>query len=71
MPKVNITLSKDIWKWWKANQWINLSQFAEKELWHLRRIYERDLGNCPKCGNDKLKFVDGVVYRCTKCGCQY
>ncbi len=75
MPKVNITLSQEIWEWWKANRWINLSQFLEKELWRLRRMEEihqgaRDLstGNCPKCGNTQLKFIDGVNYKCTRCG---
>ena len=75
MPKVNITLNQDIWQWWKANRWINLSQLMEKELWRIRRIEEihqgaRDIGmdSCPKCGNTKLKFIDGVSYKCTKCG---
>ncbi|MDP6155179.1 MAG: hypothetical protein QGH39_07365 [Candidatus Thermoplasmatota archaeon] len=71
MPKVNITLSKEIWGWWKENGWINLSKLAGKELKRLRSLYERDLGICPVCGNDKLKFVDGVVYKCTKCGHKY
>ena len=75
MPKVNITLNQDIWQWWKANRWINLSQLLEKELWRIRRMEEihqgaRDLGmgNCPKCGNSKLKYVDGVSYKCSRCG---
>ena len=25
-------------------------------------------GNCPKCGFDQIKFVDGVVYKCKRCG---
>jgi len=75
MPKVNITLEKDIWQWWKDNRWINLSKLLEKELWRLRRmeeIHQEKLGpatgNCPKCGNSKLKFIDGVSYKCGKCG---
>ena len=75
MPKVNITLSQDIWQWWKANRWINLSQLLEKELWRIRRMEEihqgakaQGLGNCPKCGHAKLKFIDGVSYKCSKCG---
>ena len=68
MPKVNITLSEEIWQWWKNNQWINLSQLTEKELKRLRNLHERDLGNCPECGYDKLKFVDGINYKCAKCG---
>ena len=32
MKKVTITLSEDIWKWWKDNPWINLSQLTEREL---------------------------------------
>jgi hypothetical protein len=75
MPKVNITLSKDIHLWWKANRWVNLSQLLEKELWRLRRMEEihqgtSDLGTgtCPRCGNNKLKFIDGVSYKCSKCG---
>ena len=75
MPKVNITLSQDIWEWWKANRWINLSQLMEKELWRLRRMEElhqgvqsTGQGNCPKCGSSKLKFIDGVNYKCAKCG---
>ncbi len=75
MPKVNITLSQDIWQWWKANRWINLSQLLEKELWRLRRMEEihqgtidTGVGNCPQCGNTKLKFIDGVNYKCSRCG---
>jgi len=75
VPKVNITLSQDIWEWWKANRWINLSQLLEKELWRIRRmeevhqgVREQGMGNCPECGNSKLKFIDGVNYKCSKCG---
>ncbi len=75
MPKVNITLTQDIWKWWKDNRWINLSKLLEKELWRLRRAEEihegarvLGMGNCSKCGNNKLKFIDGVSYKCTRCG---
>ena len=25
-------------------------------------------GNCPKCGFDQIKFIDGVVYKCARCG---
>jgi len=75
MPKVNITLDQEIWHWWKANRWINLSKLLEKELWRIRRMEEihrgtmdQGLGNCPKCGNSKLKFIDGVSYKCSRCG---
>ena len=75
MPKVNITLSQDIWEWWQDNRWVNVSQLVEKELWRIRRMDEasresgeNEVGNCPKCGNSKLKFIDGVNYKCTKCG---
>ena len=51
MPKVTITLSEEIWKWWKDNPWINLSQLAERELNRIRTLEERVLGTCPKCGN--------------------
>ena len=70
MKKVTITLSDEIWKWWKNNTWINLSQLAEKELNRLRALEERVLGTCPECGNPKLIF-DGKKYRCSKCGYQY
>jgi hypothetical protein len=71
MPKVSITLSEDMWEWWQANKWINLSQLAERELRRLRTLEERNLGNCPSCGNEKLKFVDGKRYKCTRCGFLY
>ncbi|UCF07247.1 MAG: hypothetical protein JSW28_06225 [Thermoplasmata archaeon] len=71
MPKVSITLSEEMWQWWQANKWINLSQLAERELKRLRILEERSLGNCPSCGNAKLKFVDGLHYKCTKCGFVY
>jgi tRNA(Ile2) C34 agmatinyltransferase TiaS len=70
MPKVTITLGEDIWKWWKKNPWINLSQLAERELKRIRMLEERVLGNCPKCANTKLRF-DGKTYRCSKCGYEY
>ena len=25
-------------------------------------------GNCPKCGFNEIKFIDGVDYKCTRCG---
>ena len=25
-------------------------------------------GNCPNCGFDQIKFIDGVNYKCTRCG---
>ena len=25
-------------------------------------------GNCPKCGFDQIKFIDGVNYKCARCG---
>lgn len=28
-------------------------------------------GNCPNCGFDQIKFVDGVNYKCTRCGKLY
>ena len=70
MPKVTITLSKDIWKWWKNNPWINLSQLAERELKRIRTLEERVLGTCPECGSEKLRF-DGKTYHCAKCGFEY
>ncbi len=75
MPKVNITLSQEIWEWWQANRWVNLSQLLEKELWRIHRMEaaryggaDAALGGCPRCGNQKLRFVDGVNYKCSKCG---
>ncbi len=70
MKKVTITLNENIWQWWKDNAWINLSQLAERELTRLKILEERVLGNCPKCGNDKLHF-NGNTYICTKCGYKY
>jgi tRNA(Ile2) C34 agmatinyltransferase TiaS len=70
MKKVTITLNDDVWRWWKKNPWINLSQLAERELVRIRMLEERDLGTCPECGNAKLKF-DGKIYRCSKCGYVY
>jgi len=70
MKKVTITLSEDVWKWWKNNAWINLSQLAERELNRLHMLEERVLGTCPKCGSEKLKF-NGKEYRCAKCGHEY
>lgn len=70
MKKVTITLSEEIWKWWKDNSWINLSQLAERELNRIRTLEERVLGTCPECGNPKLRF-DGKAYRCSKCGFVY
>jgi len=70
MPKVTITLSDEIWQWWKDNSWINLSQLAEKELTRLRALEERVLGVCPTCGSAKLRF-DGKRYLCAKCGYVY
>jgi len=75
MPKVNITLTDDIWTWWKANRWINLSKLLEKELIRIKRLEEiqqgnvnQGMGSCPNCGNTKLKFIDGVNYKCSRCG---
>jgi ribosomal protein S27AE len=70
MKKVTITLNDDIWKWWKENTWINLSQLAEKELTRLKILEERVLGNCPQCGGVKLNF-NGKNYICAKCGYEY
>ena len=25
-------------------------------------------GGLPDCGHDRIKFVDGVVYKCARCG---
>ena len=66
MPKVTITLGNEIWKWWKNNSWINLSQLAERELKRIRTLEERVLGTCPECGSSKLRF-DGKTYRCGDC----
>jgi len=68
--RVTITLDDDIWKWWKKNPWINLSQLADRELRRIRALEERVLGTCPECGNSKLRF-DGKNYRCAKCGFEY
>jgi tRNA(Ile2) C34 agmatinyltransferase TiaS len=70
MKKVTITLDDDVWKWWKKNPWINLSQLAERELRRIRALEERVLGVCPQCGNAKLRF-DGKIYRCSNCGYEY
>jgi tRNA(Ile2) C34 agmatinyltransferase TiaS len=70
MKKVTITIDDDVWKWWKKNPWINLSQLAERELRRIRELEERELGVCPKCGNAKLRF-DGKRYRCATCGYEY
>jgi uncharacterized protein (DUF983 family) len=70
MKKVTITISDDVWCWWKDNTWINLSQLAEKELCRLRALEERVLGTCPKCGSEKLKFKNNI-FRCAKCGFEY
>ena len=67
MKKVTITLDDEVWKWWKKNTWINLSQLAEKELKRVRALEERVLGTCPDCGSEKLRF-DGKNYKCAKCG---
>ena len=70
MKKVTITLNEEVWKWWKDNTWINLSQLAERELLRLKALEERVLGTCPKCGSEKLRF-DGKTYNCAKCGFEY
>lgn len=70
MKKVTITLSDEVWQWWKDNSWINLSQLAEKELNRIRALEERVLGICPECGGSKLRF-DGKTYRCAKCNYEY
>jgi len=70
MKKVTITIDDEVWKWWKKNSWINLSQLAERELKRIRALEERVLGNCPKCGSGKLRF-DGKNYKCAKCGFEY
>jgi len=70
MNKVTITLSNEVWKWWKKNPWINLSQLAERELKRMRMLEERVLGTCPKCSSEKLRF-DGAIYRCAKCNYEY
>ena len=58
MKKVTITISDEIWKWWKDNPWINLSQLAERELSRIRALEERVLGTCPECGQ-RLVLVKG------------
>jgi tRNA(Ile2) C34 agmatinyltransferase TiaS len=70
MKKVTITLNDKIWKWWKNNSWINLSQLTERELKRLKNLEERVLGNCPKCGGVKLHF-NGKTFNCAKCGYNY
>lgn len=70
MKKVTITLDDNIWKWWKKNPWINLSQLTEKELRRLKALEERVLGTCPQCGSEKLNF-DGQTFRCAQCKFEY
>jgi tRNA(Ile2) C34 agmatinyltransferase TiaS len=70
MKKVTISIDDDIWKWWKNNSWINLSQLANRELRRIRALEERVHGTCPKCGNAKLKFNKNT-YQCTSCGYAY
>jgi len=70
MKKVTITLDDKIWKWWKANPWINLSQLAERELRRIKALEERVLGTCPQCGSAKLRF-NGKTYRCATCNFEY
>lgn len=70
MKKVTITLSDEVWQWWKDNSWINLSQLAEKELCRIRELEDRVLGTCPECDSSKLRF-DGKIYSCAKCGFVY
>ncbi len=70
MKKVTITLDEEVWKWWKKNPWINLSQLAERELKRIRALEERVLGTCPHCGSERLKF-NGKTYHCAKCGFMY
>ena len=60
MKKVTITLNDNVWKWWKKNPWINLSQLAERELKRLRALEERVLGTCPECGSETY---------IARCGC--
>jgi len=70
MKRVTITLDDEIWRWWKQNSWINLSQLADRELRRIRALEERVLGTCPECGGAKLRF-DGTTYRCTACEFEY
>ena len=70
MKRVTITIDDDIWRWWKQNSWINLSQLAERELRRLRALEERVLGTCPECGSEKLRF-NGKTYRCAVCKFEY
>jgi len=70
MNKITITLSENVWKWWKDNPCINLSQLAERELSRIKELEERILGIYPECGNPKLMF-DDKSYRCSKCGYVY
>jgi hypothetical protein len=70
MKKVTITIEDDIWKWWKENSWINLSQLADRELRRIRALEERVLGTCPDCGNAKLRF-NSKTYQCSSCGYIY
>lgn len=51
---------------------IKLNQAQKLKL--KRDVLERKMkppgkdGNCPKCGFSEIKFVDGVNYKCTRCG---
>ncbi len=41
------------------------------EIENRDREKPENYGNCPKCGYDEIKFLDGVDYRCTRCGKTY
>jgi uncharacterized protein (DUF983 family) len=70
MKRVTITLNDEIWRWWKQNSWINLSQLTDRELRRIRALEERVLGTCPECDSAKLCF-NGKTYRCASCGFEY
>ncbi len=35
---------------------------------HRKAELPEEYGNCPKCGFNRIKFIDGVKYKCARCG---
>ena len=59
MKKVTITISDDIWEWWKDNPWINLSQLAERSLMAVISL-SKDLQDTKRIRvkNKKMFFIE-------------